>query len=144
MYHKRQPKATESLAEWIEKNHPKQATPKKDGEFVWHQSKYKPPVDDIKETQADEEERAEVPKIKQYEETFNEENEKMTDPTLVSKLKDEKQELIDKTLKIDDKIIDPVGVSDYQIKLLKVQRDMMRGLTHIFNLRIDDLSKKDK
>lgn len=144
MYHKRQPKATESLAEWVEKNHSKQATPRKDGGFAWHQSKYKPPVDDIKETQADEEEKAEVPKIKQYEETFNEENEEMAATTLVSKLKDEKQELIDKTLKIDDKIIDPMGVSDYQIKLLKAQRDMMRGLIHILNLRIDDLSKKDK
>lgn len=143
MYHKRPPKATESLAEWIEKNHSEQATPMRSGKFAWHRSAYKPPTEDIKEAQAEREERAEVPKIKQYEAIFSEEKENMADNTvLFNKLRNERKELIEKILKIDNKIINPIGISNTQIKLLKPQRDLMMGTAHILDMRIDDLEDK--
>lgn len=143
MYHKRPPQATKSLAEWIEENHPGQATPMKNDEFAWHRSAYKPPIEDIKEAQAEHEERAEVPKIKQYEAIFSEENENMTKSNaLVNKLKDEREELTNNILKIDDKVINPVGISDFQVNALIAQRNSMCCTARILDMRINDLEDK--
>ena len=60
-----------------------------------------------------------------------------------SKLTDEKQHLQDNLLKIDSKIINPLGVSDYQVKLLKIQRNAMMTVVNVLDMRISDLSVED-
>ncbi len=62
---------------------------------------------------------------------------------LIDKLEAEKNEYIDKTLKIDDKIISPTGISDTQVKLLSVERNALRTLTNVVDMRIDDLKEQD-
>lgn len=63
--------------------------------------------------------------------------------TLVNKLIDEKHSVEDKILKIDNKIINPLGVSDHQVRLLKVQRNAMMTVVNVLDLRITDLSVED-
>ena len=43
-------------------------------------------------------------------------------------------------IKIDSKIINPLGVSDYQVKLLKIQRNAMMTVVNVLDMRISDLS----
>ena len=64
----------------------------------------------------------------------------MKNKALVSKLNDERQHLQDNLLKIDSKIINPLGVSDYQVKLLKIQRNAMMTVVNVLDMRIQDLS----
>lgn len=137
MYHKRPDKPDKSLTEWVnEKN--SQTTRIKGG--FWHKSKYRPPEEDIKEAEIKQDEQDEpelivpipesvVPSVEDYESTFlhREDEETMQNKELVSKLTDEKQHLQDNLLKLDSKIINPLGVSDYQVKLLKIQRNDDRG-----------------
>ena len=157
MYHKKPDKPDKSLAKWVEEKNSK-ATPKRSG--FWHESKYRPPEDDIKEAEI-EKDRAKtllnlddpalkvpvipaavVPSVESYESTFfHEEDEKsMKNSRLVSKLTDERQRLQDDLLKIDSKIINPLGVSDYQVKLLKIQRNAMMTVVNVLDMRISDLS----
>ena len=83
-----------------------------------------------------------VPSIEDYESTFlhREDEETMQNKELVSKLTDEKQHLQDTLLKLDSKIINPLGVSDYQVKLLKIQRNAMMTVVNVLDMRIEDLS----
>ena len=150
MYHKKPDKPDKSLAKWVEEKNSK-ATPKRGG--FWHESKYRPPEDDIKEAEIKQDEpeliipipKSVVPSIEDYESTFlhKEDQEGMQNKTLVSKLTDEKQHLQDNLLKIDSKIINPLGVSDYQIKLLKIQRNAMMTVVNVLDMRISDLSVED-
>ena len=140
MYHKKPDKPDKSLAKWVEEKNSK-ATPKRGG--FWHESKYRPPEDDIKEAEIKQDEpeliipipKSVVPSIEDYE--------SMQNKTLVSKLTDEKQHLQDNLLKIDSKIINPLGVSDYQVKLLKIQRNAMMTVVNVLDMRISDLSVED-
>ena len=153
MYHKKPDKPDKSLAEWIyEKN--RQFT-QMNGDF-WHKSKYRPPEEDIKEAEIKQDEQDEpelivpipksvVPSVEDYESTFlhREDEETMQNKELVSKLTDEKQHLQDNLLKLDSKIINPLGVSDYQVKLLKIQRNAMMTVVNVLDMRIEDLSAED-
>lgn len=153
MYHKKPDKQTETLAEWISQENEEKATRDNAEKFEWHKSKYKPPVEDIKEAEAKLEDEpngpmrasiAQVPNIKQYEKTFTKKDDKMTkNGALASKLTDQKYRIQDDILKIDTKIINPIGISDYQAKLLTAQRNAMMVVLNILNLRITDLSVKD-
>lgn len=58
---------------------------------------------------------------------------------LVEKLKQERQEYLEKILKMDDKIITPVGISEYQVNCLKAQRNAMMTIINVLDLRIADL-----
>ncbi len=153
MYHKKPDKPDKSLAKWVEETNSK-TTPKRSG--FWHESKYRPPEDDIKEAEIKQDEQDEpelivpipksvVPSIEDYESTFlhKEDQESMQNKTLVSKLTDEKQHLQDNFLKIDSKIINPLDVSDYQVKLLKIQRNAMMTVVNVLDMRISDLSVED-
>ena len=127
------------------------ATPKRGG--FWHESKYRPPEDDIKEAEIKQDEpelivpipESVVPSVEDYESTFlhREDEETMQNKELVSKLIDEKQHLQDNLLKLDSKIINPLGVSDYQVKLLKIQRNAMMTVVNVLDMRISDLSVED-
>ncbi len=138
MYHKKPDKPDKSLAKWVEEKNSK-ATPKRSG--FWHESKYRPPEDDIKEAEIKQDEpeliipipKSVVPSIEDYESTFlhKEDQESMQNKTLVSKLTDERQHLQDDLLKIDNKIINPLGVSDYQVKLWKIQRNAVKEAEHL-------------
>ena len=87
---------------------------------------------------------AQVPNIKQYEKTFTKKDDRMTkNGALASKLTDQKYRIQDDILKIDTKIINPIGISDYQAKLLTAQRNAMMVVLNILNLRIADLSVED-
>lgn len=153
MYHKKPDKQTETLAEWISQENEGKATRDNAEKFEWHKSKYKPPVEDIKEAEAKLEDEpngpmrasiAQVPNIKQYEKTFTKKDDRMTkNGALASKLTDQKYRIQDDILKIDTKIINPIGISDYQAKLLTAQRNAMMVVLNILNLRIADLSVKD-
>ena len=147
MYHKKPDKPDKSLAKWVEEKNSK-ATPKRGG--FWHESKYRPPEDDIKEAEIKQDEpeliipipESVVPSVEDYESTFlhREDEETMQNKELVSKLTDEKQHLQDNLLKLDSKIINPLGVSDYQVKLLKIQRNAMMTVVNVLDMRIEDLS----
>lgn len=130
MYHKKLDKPTETLAEWTKNCNEK----KKDSrgqkdkkavlidKFDWHKSKYKP-------------------LIEQREKTFTEEDTKMTkNAKLINKLIAQKRRIQDNVLRIDTKVINPIGISDYQVKLLTTQRHAMMVVLNILNLRIADLS----
>lgn len=153
MYHKKPDKQTETLAEWISQENKDKATRDNAEKFEWHKSKYKPPVEDIKEAEAKLEDEpngpmrasiTQVPNIKQYEKTFTKKDDRMTkNGALASKLTDQKYRIQDDILKIDTKIINPIGISDYQAKLLTAQRDAMMVVLNILNLRIADLSVED-
>lgn len=75
MYHKKPDKPDKSLAKWVEEKNSK-ATPKRGG--FWHESKYRPPEDDIKEAEIKQDEpeliipipKSVVPSIEDYESTF--------------------------------------------------------------------------
>lgn len=75
MYHKKLDKPDKSLAKWIEEKNSK-ATPKRGG--FWHESKYRPPEDDIKEAEIKQDEpeliipipKSVVPSIEDCESTF--------------------------------------------------------------------------
>jgi septal ring factor EnvC (AmiA/AmiB activator) len=133
MYHKKLDKPTETLAEWTKNCNEK----KKDSrgqkdkkavlidKFDWHKSKYKP-------------------LIEQREKTFTEEDTKMTkNAKLINKLIAQKRRIQDNVLRIDTKVINPIGISDYQVKLLTTQRHAMMVVLNILNLRIADLSVVD-
>ena len=133
MYHKKLDKPTETLAEWTKNCNEK----KKDSrgqkdkkavlidKFDWHKSKYKP-------------------LIEQREKTFTEEDTKMTkNAKLINKLIAQKRHIQDNVLRIDTKVINPIGISDYQVKLLTTQRHAMMVVLNILNLRIADLSVVD-
>ena len=86
MYHKKLDKPTETLAEWISQENKGKATRDNAEKFEWHKSKYKPPIEDIKEAEAELEDEpngpmrapiAQVPNIKQYEKTFTKEDTRM-------------------------------------------------------------------
>ena len=62
---------------------------------------------------------------------------------LASKLTDQKYRIQDDILKIDTKIINPIGISDYQANLLTAHRNAMMVVLNILNLRIADLSVED-
>lgn len=157
MEHKKPDKPTESLAEWISgKNieEHKQATPLNGRGFKWHKSKYRPPVEDIKEAELKHEDKELivpaklskpllVPSIFKYEKEFLKEHLNMKNEPLIEKLTTEKEQLQKDVLKIDSKIINPLGVSDYQVKLLKIQRNAMMTLINVLALRIDDLKTED-
>lgn len=153
MYHKKPDKQTETLAEWISQENKDKATRDNTEKFEWHKSKYKPPVEDIKEAEVKLEDEpngpmrasiAQVPNIKQYEKTFTKKDNRMTkNGALASKLTDQKYRIQDDILKIDTKIINPIGISDYQAKLLTAQRNAMMVVLNILNLRIADLSVED-
>lgn len=153
MYHKKPDKQTETLAEWISQENKDKATRDNTEKFEWHKSKYKPPVEDIKEAEAKLEDEpngpmrasiTQVPNIKQYEKTFTKKDNRMTkNGALASKLTDQKYRIQDDILKIDTKIINPIGISDYQAKLLTAQRNAMMVVLNILNLRIADLSVED-
>ena len=153
MYHKKPDKQTETLAEWISQENKDKATRDNAEKFEWHKSKYKPPVEDIKEAEVKLEDEpngpmrvpiAQVPNIKQYEKTFTKKDDRMTkNGALASKLTDQKYRIQDDILKIDTKIINPIGISDYQAKLLTAQRNAMMVVLNILNLRIADLSVED-
>lgn len=153
MYHKKLDEPTETLAEWISKENEGKATQDDSKKFGWHKSKYKPPIEDIKEAEAKLEDEpnepmrapiAQVPNIKQYEKTFTKEDTRMArNSTLINKLIDQKHSIQDNILKIDTKVINPIGISDYQVKLLKTQRNAMMVVLNILNLRIADLSVED-
>lgn len=153
MYHKKPDKQTETLAEWISQENKDKATRDNAEKFEWHKSKYKPPVEDIKEAEAKLEDEpngpmrasiTQVPNIKQYEKTFTKKDDRMTkNGALASKLTDQKYRIQDDILKIDTKIINPIGISDYQAKLLTAQRNAMMVVLNILNLRIADLSVED-
>lgn len=153
MYHKKPDKQTETLAEWISQENKDKATRDNAEKFEWHKSKYKPPVQDIKEAEVKLEDEpngpmrapiAQVPNIKQYEKTFTKKDDRMTkNGALASKLTDQKYRIQDDILKIDTKIINPIGISDYQAKLLTAQRNAMMVVLNILNLRIADLSVED-
>ena len=153
MYHKKPDKQTETLAEWISQENKDKATRDNAEKFEWHKSKYKPPVEDIKEAEVKLEDEpngpmrasiAQVPNIKQYEKTFTKKDNRMTkNGALASKLTDQKYRIQDDILKIDTKIINPIGISDYQAKLLTAQRNAMMVVLNILNLRIADLSVED-
>lgn len=158
MYHKKPDMPNKSLSEWIRNCNDK----KKDlrgrkgkkvvliDEFDWHKSKYKPPIEDIKETEVKLEDElnepmrvpiSKSPNIEQYEKTLTEEDTRMAmNTTLVNKLIDEKHSIQDKILKIDTKVVNPIGISDYQVNLLTTQRNAMMVVLNILNLRIADLS----
>lgn len=61
--------------------------------------------------------------------------------TLVKKLREEAADLKDDVLKIDTKILDPLDISDMQVKLLKAQRQAMLTTANIVELRADDLEE---
>ena len=153
MYHKKPDKQTETLAEWISQENKDKATRDNAEKFEWHKSKYKPPVEDIKEAEAKLEDEpngpmrasiTQVPNIKQYEKTFTKKDDRMTkNGALASKLTDQKYRIQDDILKIDTKIINPIGISNYQAKLLTAQRNAMMVVLNILNLRIADLSVED-
>lgn len=153
MYHKKPDKQTETLAEWISQENKDKATRDNAEKFEWHKSKYKPPVEDIKEAEAKLEDEpngpmrasiTQVPNIKQHEKTFTKKDDRMTkNGALASKLTDQKYRIQDDILKIDTKIINPIGISDYQAKLLTAQRNAMMVVLNILNLRIADLSVED-
>ena len=153
MYHKKPDKQTETLAEWIRQENKDKTTRDNAEKFEWHKSKYKPPVEDIKEAEAKLEDEpngpmrasiTQVPNIKQYEKTFTKKDDRMTkNGALASKLTDQKYRIQDDILKIDTKIINPIGISDYQAKLLTAQRNAMMVVLNILNLRIADLSVED-
>ena len=153
MYHKKPDKQTETLAEWISQENKDKTTRDNAEKFEWHKSKYKPPVEDIKEAEAKLEDEpngpmrasiTQVPNIKQYEKTFTKKDDRMTkNGALASKLTDQKYRIQDDILKIDTKIINPIGISDYQAKLLTAQRNAMMVVLNILNLRIADLSVED-
>lgn len=153
MYHKKPDKQTETLAEWISQENKDKATRDNAEKFEWHKSKYKPPVEDIKEAEVKLEDEpngpmrapiAQVPNIKHYEKTFTKKDDRMTkNGALASKLTDQKYRIQDDILKIDTKIINPIGISDYQVKLLTAQRNAMMVVLNILNLRIADLSVED-
>lgn len=153
MYHKKPDKQTKTLAEWISQESKDKATRDNAEKFEWHKSKYKPPVEDIKEAEVKLEDEpngsmrapiAQVPNIKQYEKTFTKKDDRMTkNGALASKLTDQKYRIQDDILKIDTKIINPIGISDYQVKLLTAQRNAMMVVLNILNLRIADLSVED-
>lgn len=153
MYHKKPDKQTETLAEWISQENEGKTTRDNAEKFEWHKSKYKPPVEDIKEAEVKLEDEpngpmrasiTQVPNIKQYEKTFTKKDDRMTkNGALASKLTDQKYRIQDDILKIDTKIINPIGISDYQAKLLTAQRNAMMVVLNILNLRIADLSVKD-
>ena len=153
MYHKKPDKQTQTLAEWISQENKDKATRDNTEKFEWHKSKYKPPVEDIKEAEVKLEDEpngpmrasiAQVPNIKQYEKTFTKKDNRMTkNGALASKLTDQKYRIQDDILKIDTKIINPIGISDYQAKLLTAQRNAMMVVLNILNLRIADLSVED-
>lgn len=75
MYHKKPDKPDKSLAKWVEEKNSK-AAPKRGG--FWHESKYRPPEDDIKEAEIKQDEpeliipipKSVVPSIEDYESTF--------------------------------------------------------------------------
>ena len=84
MYHKKLDEPTETLAEWISKETEGKATQDDSEKFGWHKSKYKPPIEDIKEAEVKLEDEpngpmrapfTQVPNVEQYEEIFNEEDE---------------------------------------------------------------------
>lgn len=161
MYHKKLDNPTETLTEWIrncneEKKDPRGRKDKKAvliDEFYWHKSKYKPPIEDIKETEVKLEDELNEPmrvpisrahNIEKYKKTFTEENTRMArNTTLVNKLIDQKHSIQDNVLKIDTKVINPIGISDYQVNLLTTQRNAMMVVLSILNLRIADLSVED-
>ena len=133
MYHKKLDKPTETLAEWTRNCNEKKKDPRgrKDkkavliDKFDWHKSKYKP-------------------LIEQREKTFTEEDTKMTkNAKLINKLIAQKRRIQDNVLRIDTKVINPIGISDYQVKLLTTQRHAMMVVLNILNLRIADLSVVD-
>lgn len=158
MYHKKLDKPTETLTEWIENCNEEKKDPRcRKGkkvvlidEFDWHKSKYKLPIEDIKETEVELEDEpngpmrspiSQAPNIEQYEKTFTEEDTRMAkNTTLVNKLIDQKHSIQDDVLKIDTKVINPIGISDYQVNLLTTQRNAMMVVLNILNLRIADLS----
>lgn len=157
MYHKKLDKPTETLTEWIrncneEKKDPRGRKDKKVDlidEFDWHKSKYKPPIEDIKGTEVKLEDEpnepmrapiSQAPNIEQHEKTFTEEDTRMARST---KLIDQKHRIQDDVLKIDTKVINPIGISDYQVNLLTTQRNAMMVVLSILNLRIADLSVED-
>ncbi|CDI43277.1 hypothetical protein [Lactobacillus helveticus] len=63
--------------------------------------------------------------------------------TLINKLIDEKHSIQDNILRIDTKVVNPIGISDYQVNLLTTQRNAMMVVLNILNLRIADLSVED-
>jgi len=161
MYHKKLDKPTETLAEWTRNCNEKKKDPRggKDkkavliDEFDWHKSKYKPPIEDIKETEVKREDElngpmrapiSKAPNIEEHEKTFTEEDTKMArNAKLINKLIAQKRRIQDNVLKIDTKVINPIGLSDYQVKLLTTQRNAMMAVLNILNLRIADLSVVD-
>lgn len=159
MYHKKLDKPTETLAEWTRNCNEKKKGPRgrKDkkavliDKFGWHKSKYKPSIEDIKGTEVKREDelngpmRAPISKAPNIEEkTFTEEDTRMSrNAKLINKLIVQKHHIQDNVLKIDTKVINPIGVSDYQVKLLTTQRHAMMVVLNILNLRIADLSVVD-
>lgn len=83
---------------------------------------------------------SQAPNIEQHEKTFTEEDTRMARST---KLIDQKHRIQDDVLKIDTKVINPIGISDYQVNLLTTQRNAMMVVLSILNLRIADLSVED-
>lgn len=89
--------------------------------------------------------RASISKAPNIEEkTFTEEDTRMSrNAKLINKLIVQKRRIQDNVLKIDTKVINPIGLSDYQVKLLTTQRNAMMAVLNILNLRIADLSVVD-
>lgn len=160
MYHKKPNKPTETLAEWTRNCNEKKKGPRGQkavliDKFGWHKSKYRPPIEDIKETEVKREDelngpmRAPISKAPNKapnieEKTFTEEDTRMPkNVKLINKLIAQKHHIQDNVLKIDTKVINPIGISDYQVKLLTIQRHAMMVVLNILSLRIANLSVVD-
>lgn len=72
----------------------------------------------------------------------------MKDPKdVVLDLKVEAADYDARIIKIENKICSPEGLSQRQVELLKIQRNIFKELIHVVDLRIEDLEadlKKDK
>lgn len=131
MYHK-QPYGGESLSEWVHKLNNEHHANSSGAQFGWKISKYRPKPPEPTQKSL----KVEIPKVKAYEATFEVKEKPMK---LVEKLKQERQEYLEKILKMDDKIITPVGISEYQVNYLKAQRNAMMTIINVLDLRIADL-----
>lgn len=68
-------------------------------------------------------------------------SENMNNQALIDKLTEEKQQIKDKTLRLADKLINPIGIPETQIKLMKMQFNTMMNQNYILGMRIEDLQK---
>ncbi|RVU73514.1 hypothetical protein [Lactobacillus xujianguonis] len=150
MYHKQPDQQDKTLAEWTKETNAASPPDKHGGIIGWVHHKTAPVVVPKQEVPiGTRRKRMEVSymylqrALAQEKEDAKEFKNMVKATQLIDKLEAEKNEYIDKTLKIDDKIISPTGISDTQVKLLSVERNALRTLTNVVDMRIDDLKEQD-